>query len=57
MARKKSRTTKKTAKRGTKKPARKTRKPAAKKTGQTESIASKAIDLLRAWGPARYSGR
>jgi len=57
MARKKSRTTKKTAKRGTKKPARKTRKPVAKKAAQSESIASKAMDLLRSWGPARYSGR
>jgi hypothetical protein len=58
MARTKSRTTKKTTKRATKKPARKTPKAAAKKkTAQPESIATKAMDLLRAWSPVRYSGR
>ena len=58
MARTKSRTTKKTTKRATKKPARKTRKAAAKtKVAQPESIATKAMDLLRAWSPMRYSGR
>jgi hypothetical protein len=64
MARKKTKGTKKAgrgAKRGTVKSRKKTRtagaKGSARKAAESTSVGSKALDLLRAWAPSRYSKR
>jgi hypothetical protein len=66
MARKRTKTkaTKKVvrrARRGTVKAPGKTRKPVARKSAakaaESSSVGAKAMDILRAWAPSRYSKR